>query len=100
MNAAMSKNGPAPFWCADQVQGGSASTVCDERIKGRNHRQIAVMVGMSVGMAMKYSRHIDQSSRPAECTERERAKPDNPKKLCRQLLENIEDNRMCTLTAS
>lgn len=37
-----------------------ATKVCDERIRGRSHQQIAAMVGMSAGMVMKYSRHIDQ----------------------------------------
>lgn len=37
-----------------------ASKVCDERIRGKNHQQIAAMVGMSIQMVMKYSRHIDQ----------------------------------------
>lgn len=37
-----------------------ATKVCDERIRGKNHQQIAAMVGMSIGMVMKYSRHIDQ----------------------------------------
>jgi len=37
-----------------------ATKVCDERIAGKTHQQIAAMVGMSVGMVMKYSRHIDQ----------------------------------------
>jgi integrase len=37
-----------------------ASKVCDERISGKNHQQIAAMVGMSLQMVMKYSRHIDQ----------------------------------------
>lgn len=37
-----------------------ASKVCDERIKGKTHQQIAAMVGMSIQMVMKYSRHIDQ----------------------------------------
>lgn len=37
-----------------------ATKVCDERIRGKNHQQIAAMVGMSIQMVMKYSRHIDQ----------------------------------------
>lgn len=37
-----------------------ATKVCDERIRGISHQRIAAMVGMSVGMVMKYSRHIDQ----------------------------------------
>ena len=37
-----------------------ATKVCDERIAGKTHQQIAAMVGMSVGMVMKYSKHIDQ----------------------------------------
>jgi integrase len=37
-----------------------ATKVCDERIAGKTHQQIAAMVGMSVGMVMKYSRRIDQ----------------------------------------
>lgn len=37
-----------------------ASKVCDERIRGRPHQQIAAMVGMSIEMVTKYSRHIDQ----------------------------------------
>jgi integrase len=37
-----------------------ATKVCDERIAGKNHQQIAAMVGMSIQMVMKYSRHIDQ----------------------------------------
>jgi integrase len=37
-----------------------ATKVCDERIRGKTHQQIAAMVGMSIGMVMKYSRHIDQ----------------------------------------
>lgn len=37
-----------------------ATKVCDERIRGRTHQQIAAIVGMSVEMVMKYSRHIDQ----------------------------------------
>lgn len=37
-----------------------ATKVCDERIRGKNHQQIAALVGMSVEMVMKYSRHIDQ----------------------------------------
>lgn len=37
-----------------------ATKVCDERIRGKSHQQIAAMVGMSLQMVMKYSRHIDQ----------------------------------------
>lgn len=37
-----------------------ATKVCDERISGKTHQQIASIVGMSVGMVMKYSKHIDQ----------------------------------------
>jgi len=37
-----------------------ATKVCDERIRGKHHGQIAAMVGMSVEMVTKYSRHIDQ----------------------------------------
>ncbi|TCK28546.1 hypothetical protein EV667_2553 [Ancylobacter aquaticus] len=37
-----------------------ATKVCDERIAGKTHQQIAAMVGMSAGMVMKYSKHIDQ----------------------------------------
>lgn len=39
-----------------------ATKVCDERIAGKSHQQIAAMVGMSAPMVMKYSRHIDQRS--------------------------------------
>lgn len=37
-----------------------ATKVCDERIRGKHHGQIAAMVGMSIEMVTKYSRHIDQ----------------------------------------
>lgn len=37
-----------------------ATKVCDERIAGKTHQQIAAMVGMSIQMVMNYSRHIDQ----------------------------------------
>lgn len=37
-----------------------ATKVCDERVRGKSHQQIAAMVGMSATMVMKYSRHIDQ----------------------------------------
>lgn len=37
-----------------------ATKVCDERIRGRHHGQIAAMVGMSLEMVTKYSRYIDQ----------------------------------------
>lgn len=37
-----------------------ATKVCDERISGKSHQQIAAIVGMSIGMVAKYSRHIDQ----------------------------------------
>ena len=37
-----------------------ATKVCDERVRGKSHQQIAAMVGMSIQMVMKYSRHIDQ----------------------------------------
>lgn len=37
-----------------------ASKVCDERIRGKSHQQISAMVGMSIEMVTKYSRHIDQ----------------------------------------
>lgn len=37
-----------------------ATKVCDERIAGKTHQQIAAMVGMSIGMVARYSRHIDQ----------------------------------------
>jgi integrase len=37
-----------------------ATKVCDERIAGKTHQQIAAMVGMSMAMVMKYSRRIDQ----------------------------------------
>lgn len=37
-----------------------ATKVCDERIRGRTHQQISAMVGMSIEMVAKYSRHIDQ----------------------------------------
>lgn len=37
-----------------------ATKVCDERVRGKNHGQIAAMVGMSHEMVTKYSRHIDQ----------------------------------------
>lgn len=37
-----------------------ATKVCDERVRGVPHQQIAARVGMSLKMVMKYSRHIDQ----------------------------------------
>ncbi len=37
-----------------------ATKVCDERIAGYSHQQIAARVGMSLQMVMRYSRHIDQ----------------------------------------
>jgi integrase len=37
-----------------------ATKVCDERIAGKTHQQIAAMVGMSIGKVMYYSKHIDQ----------------------------------------
>lgn len=37
-----------------------ATKVCDERISGKSHQQIAAMVGMSTEMVMRYSKHIDQ----------------------------------------
>jgi integrase len=37
-----------------------ATKVCDERIRGKHHGQIAAMVGMSIEMVTKYSRYIDQ----------------------------------------
>jgi integrase len=37
-----------------------ATKVCDYRIAGYNHQQIAARVGMSLQMVMRYSRHIDQ----------------------------------------
>lgn len=37
-----------------------ATKVCDERISGKTHQQIAAMVGMSVQKVMHYSKHIDQ----------------------------------------
>lgn len=37
-----------------------ATKVCDERISGKSHQQISAMVGMSIQMVMKYSKHIDQ----------------------------------------
>lgn len=37
-----------------------ATKVCDERIAGKTHQQIAAMVGMSIQKVMHYSRHIDQ----------------------------------------
>lgn len=37
-----------------------ATKVCDERISGKTHQQIAAMVGMSIGKVMHYSKHIDQ----------------------------------------
>lgn len=39
-----------------------ATKVCDERISGKSHQRIAAIVGMSVEMVMKYSRHIDQKA--------------------------------------
>ena len=51
-------------------------------VLGRGPWQIAVMVGMSIGMAMKYSRHIDQSSRPAECRQNENAQNPTTRKNC------------------
>lgn len=37
-----------------------ATKVCDERIAGKTHQQIAAMVGMSIQKVMHYSKHIDQ----------------------------------------
>ena len=37
-----------------------ATKVCDERLKGYTHQEISARVGMSVGMVMRYSQHIDQ----------------------------------------
>ncbi len=37
-----------------------ATKVCDERIAGKTHQQIAAMVGMSIQKVMHYSQHIDQ----------------------------------------
>jgi integrase len=37
-----------------------ATKVCDERIRGKPHQQIAAMVGLSLPMVMKYSKYIDQ----------------------------------------
>lgn len=37
-----------------------ATKVCDERISGKTHQQIAAMVGMSIQKVMHYSKHIDQ----------------------------------------
>lgn len=39
-----------------------ATKVCDERVTGKSHQRIAAIVGMSVEMVMKYSRHIDQKA--------------------------------------
>lgn len=55
-----------------------ATKVCDERIRGKNHQQIAAMVGMSIQMVMKYSRHIDQRlAARGTGEERPSAKTDN-----------------------
>lgn len=37
-----------------------ATKVCDERIAGKSHQQISAMIGMSMGMVMRYSKHIDK----------------------------------------
>ncbi|MFM9974517.1 MAG: tyrosine-type recombinase/integrase [Beijerinckiaceae bacterium] len=48
-----------------------ATKVCDERIAGLSHGQIAARVGMSIQMVTRYSRHIDQKL-AARGTETER----------------------------
>lgn len=37
-----------------------ATKVCDERISGKTHQQIAAMLGMTISTVMHYSRKIDQ----------------------------------------
>lgn len=55
-----------------------ATKVCDERIRGKSHQQIAAMVGMSIEMVTKYSRHIDQRlAARGTAAERSNAKTDN-----------------------
>jgi hypothetical protein len=55
-----------------------ATKVCDEQIRGRNHQQVAAIVGMSIAIVMKYGRHIDQclAARGTQA-EQERTKSDN-----------------------
>ena len=43
-----------------KVHGLRAMAVCDARIAGQPHQQIAAAIGMSLPMVMHYSRHIDQ----------------------------------------
>lgn len=43
-----------------KIHGLRALAVCDLRIAGQPHQQIAAAIGMSVPMVMHYSKHIDQ----------------------------------------
>jgi integrase len=62
-----------------------ATKVCDERLKGYTHQEISARVGMSIGMVMRYSQHIDQrliastSTKPEPKLKTGVNRPENPK---------------------
>jgi integrase len=62
-----------------------ATKVCDERMAGYTHQEISARVGMSVGMVMRYSQHIDQrliastSTKPEPKLKTRVNRPENPK---------------------
>jgi len=43
-----------------RLHGLRATAVCDARMAGYTHQEIATRIGMSIGMVERYSRHIDQ----------------------------------------
>jgi integrase len=49
-----------------------ATKVCDDRMVGHTHQQIAARVGMSMNMVMHYSHHIDQRLMAESSTKTER----------------------------
>lgn len=49
-----------------------ATKVCDDRMSGHTHQQIAARVGMSLNMVMHYSHHIDQRLMAEASTKTER----------------------------
>lgn len=70
-----------------------ATKVCDERISGKTHQQIAAMVGMSIQKVMHYSRHIDQRLVARGSDKPENARPvldDGPLGRIRNLVETAD----------
>jgi len=52
------------------LHGLRAMAVCDRRLDGLSHQEISAQLCMSLGMVMRYSKHIDQERLAREANKR------------------------------